>query len=700
VYGEALARDPDNSAAGVALGELLLAKYNNTEALETFRGVLARDPEFAPAILGLARSQHFDHSSEAMQTVEQSLAINPNLVPARAFLARLHMESERYQEAEREARRGLATNPNSLEALAVLAASFYIRDQREQFDATVARALAINPRYAELYNTLAELAVQNRLYVDAVELARQAVAIDSSSWRGYGLLGVNQMRIGEMQAGRRNLERAFAGDPFNVWIKNTLDLSDSLADYELVEDERFVYMLHRDESGILAPYLADLAEEAYERFRASYGYEPPGRIRVELYPDHTDFSVRTVGLAGIGLLGVSFGPVVALDSPAARPAGSFNWGSALWHELAHTFHLGMTRHRVPRWFSEGLAVHEEHRAREGWGSDMTPDFLAAYRDGALQPVSALNDGFVRPSYPEQIGYSYYQASLVFAFIEERWGYAVIPAMLEGYANGDATEAIVERILGISMAELDAAFDAYFRARFARALAALPAEKNVANPEDDFRRQMQTAGEAALEQDDERAEKHLLRAQSLFPEYADGDSAYWHLAHIYAKRGETAKAVTQLEQMIAINSDHYKAHLKLAELREIEDDIPGAADALARAVYIYPFDMALHQHLARLYGRMNEWPKAVREHQVVVALAPVDMAEARYELAHAHARAGQRREAKREVLRALEIAPSFPEALELLLEVKTDPLSQKTGRLPVQLTQAQSSTQTLEVPREH
>ena len=110
-------------------------------------------------------------------------------------------------------------------------------------------------------------------------------------------------------------------------------------------------------------------------------------MRIELYPEHDDFSVRSVGLAGVGLLGVAFGPVVVMDSPAARARGAFNWGSTLWHELAHVFHLSMTRNRVPRWFSEGLAVHEERRARPGWGADVDPGFLLAYLDGRLLPLS-------------------------------------------------------------------------------------------------------------------------------------------------------------------------------------------------------------------------------------------------------------------------------------------------------------------------
>ncbi|MDX1487445.1 MAG: tetratricopeptide repeat protein, partial [Acidiferrobacterales bacterium] len=432
LYGQALATDATNIDARIALGELLLSKYNNTEAVQVLREAMAQNPDHPGVQLSLARSQHFDHNPEALDTVRKSLERNPRYVSAHAFLARLLIESEEYEAAEQQTLRALEVNPNSVQTLAVLAAVYYLTGREQEFKATVARCLRINARYADLYNTLAELSVQNRLYHDAVTFARQAVALDPNSWRGYGLLGLNQLRIGQMQAGRENLERAFAGDPFNVWMKNTLDLLDTLADYEIIREPPFVLVLHRDEASVLAPYLSALAQQAYDHYVKQYAYEPQAPIRIELYPSHADFSVRSVGLAGIGILGVSFGPVVALDSPSVHVADTNNWGSTVWHELAHTFHLGMTRHRVPRWFSEGLAVHEEQQAREGWGGDVTPAFLKAYRDGKLYPVSQLSNGFVRPRYPQHVIHSYYQASLVFAFIKERWGFPAIRQMLNGY----------------------------------------------------------------------------------------------------------------------------------------------------------------------------------------------------------------------------------------------------------------------------
>ncbi len=56
-----------------------------------------------------------------------------------------------------------------------------------------------------------------------------------------------------------------------------------------------------------------------------------------------------------------------MDSPSARKPGDFNWGSTLWHEMSHVFILTATNFRVPRWFTEGLAVHEEGERSPEWG---------------------------------------------------------------------------------------------------------------------------------------------------------------------------------------------------------------------------------------------------------------------------------------------------------------------------------------------
>lgn len=694
ILDEASHKDPSNLDARITLGELLLEKYNNEEALEVFAEVLKQSDKQPRALLGLARSQHFDYSSSAMLTVQRALEINPNFVSARVFLSRLYIELEQYALAKKEAKLALKVNSISLEALSMLAAVYHLEGNPVEFERMEKRVLELNPHYADFYTILADLAAQNRLYLDAENFSKKAVALDSKSWRGYGLLGMNQLRLGLIEEGRANLNYSFKGDPYNIWIKNTLELSDTFKDYAQVEQGRFLVIVHKKEKALLGEYIHELAEKAYKHFKTRYQFELKKPIRIELYPEHADFSVRSVGLAGVGLLGVCFGSVVAMDSPSARQRGQFNWGSTLWHELAHVFHLSMTDNRVPRWFSEGLAVYEERTAQQGWGGDVTPDFLVAYLEGRLLPVSELNNGFVRPSYPEQVIYSYFQASLVFEFIEKRWGFGVIRQILNAFRDNKNNDDVLVRVLKLDLKSLDSEFDTYFKNKYSIALKALKKEEgqqhstaskissNQVDQEtavpDTYFDQLDVGKLLYAKGDLASAETFLKRAQQLFPDYAGGDSSYWILAGLYKKQGKLELAAGQLEKMIDINAEHYQAHVQLATLRAELGEIAGAAEVLERAIYIYPFDLGLHQHLASYQTRLGLWDKVARERRAVLALDPVDKAEAYFQLAHAYEQAGDRASARKEILYALEIAPNFYRAQELLLSLR-NPQAVNTGK---------------------
>lgn len=688
-YDEAVAADPGSLKPRILIGELFLDKYNGPEADAALREVLERNPNHPRALLGLARAMKFNGTLGVMDQVEAALEQNENLTAARVFKARLHLEVENHDDARVELEKALEVNPVSLEALSVLAASHYLRGQTDEYRKIRDKVTALSPTYAELYNDVADLSVQSRKYVEAARVAQEAIAVDSLSWRAYGILGMNQLRLGLIEEGRASLETAFEGDPYSVWFYNTLDLLDTFENYDTNdEDPRFLFVLHERESALLQPYVEAIAAEAYEALVERYGgYEPPLPIRIEVYPSHADFSVRTVGLAGMGALGVTFGSLLAMDSPAARPLGEFNWASVLWHELAHVFHLGITEHGVPRWFSEGLAVHEQRKARDGWGHQPDPGFFNRYREGLLLPVSKLNAGFVQPTYPEQVLDSYLQASLVFDFIESRWGLQVIRDMLRGYRDGRATPELMESLLQISMDDLDRDFDAYFKQRYEAPLKALEPTLNLPgiprNPRtiegwtrvvrenpNNFPARLSLGIMLYQEGRMEEAEEHLRRALRLFPEYGGVDSPYWFLAQIHRNRAETEQAAAALARLTALNESHYEALLQLAELRTELGDAAGAAEAMDAAVLIFPYEIELHERLARAHEALGDAAGSVRERRAIVALAPADLAGAHYELALAYVKAGEPTQARRSLLRALEIAPNFEAGLELLLDLRS------------------------------
>ncbi|MDQ3698063.1 MAG: tetratricopeptide repeat protein [Gemmatimonadota bacterium] len=681
-YDEAIAADSLDTEPRVRLGELFLEKYNSPDAKTELDAVLRLNPSHPRALLGEARRRRFEGSQGAMELVRRSLGVNPNLAPARVLLATLHLDAEDYAQAVSEAERALAVDSGASGGLAILAAARWLQGDRAGHDDARRRALARNPRDADLFITLGELSARNRFYQQAVEFARQGTLTDKGAWRAFAVLGVNQLRTGAIADGRKSLETAFAGDPYDVWTKNTLDLLDTFRAYREIRAGRFLFMVDAKEADLLAPYLTELGEEAYASLAERYSYHPPSPIRLELYRSHADFSVRTVGLAGLGALGVSFGTVLAMDSPAARDRGAFNWGSTLWHEVAHTFTLGVTDHRIPRWFSEGLSVYEERRARPAWGADVSLPWLAAFAQGRLVPVSRLNDGFMRPTYPEQVIHSYYQASLVCELIERDWGSRAIGEMLRGYNDGHATADVFRRVLKIEPAAFDTRFDAYVHERFAGPLGALRVKGDDASPrspdelaaraDDDAgdllaqiarAKQLQDAGRA------DEAVRYFERAKTLFPEHAAPDGPYWSLARIHKEKGALREAAAELSKQAALAEDDYAANVELAALLDTLGDRAGAAQALERAIYISPYDIGVHARLAELASHLGDRAKAVRERRAVVALGPTDRADAYYQLARALHDAGDGPAARREVLRALEEAPSFEAAQELLLTLQ-------------------------------
>ena len=675
-YEEAARIDPALALPKLREGELFLAKYSSADASALFREVLAVNPRHPEALLGMARAKAFDGSDEALALVDSSLAVNPGSAAARTFRAQLLLGLEDYEGAAAEAERALETNPAAREALALLGAVNFLRGDTRAHEDARRRALELDPGYGAFDVRVAEMAVQHRRYGEAVAQARRGVTVDSLSWDGHALIGLTELRLGNVDAARSSLERAFRGDPYNVWVKNTLDLLDTYPQYVTRATDRFELFLHGTEADVLELYMAELSEEAYEKLSERYGARPTTPVRVEVYPSHADFSVRSVGLAGLGALGVAFGNILALDSPAARSPGDFNWASTLWHEIAHAVTLTASNHRVPRWLTEGISVLEERRAREGWGAGVTVDFLAALHTGRILPVSELNAGFVRPTYPEQIGHAYYQASLVAEMIEDEHGPRALRDMLRAYGQGAPHDRVLRDVLDTDADALDAQFDRYLRTRFERQLAAVqvsgsaqhPAAAEVGGPFTEALRAAQAAlGAGALS----AAVREAERAIEMYPEFAGADGPYMVLHRARLASGDTAAAIAALRGHVLRRESDYDAHLALADLLEKAGDLRGAADVLERAMYIHPYDAVVHERMARLYAGTAQHAKAVRERRALLALNPVNRADAHFQLAAALFAAGDRTLARREVLRSLEIAPNFADAQDLLLRLQGD-----------------------------
>ncbi len=673
-------------------GYLFLEKYNATEALALFRDCLKINKSFPDALVGIASAKRYENDLESEAYARAALKVNPNFLPALNLLAELALEAEDNQTAKSLIDSALRVNPSDLRSLSLLAVYRYLSGDVSGFGDIEERVLKINPRFGSFYFTLAESLVSRRRYEAAVEFNRKAIALDPELWPAYASLGMNLTRIGELAQGREAIQRAFAGDPFNVWAYNSLELFDQMDGFARRTSANFTFLLSKEDDSVLLPFAVNLAEEAYRKLTQRYGFKPNGPIQVEIFPDHGGFAVRTLGLPGLeGALGVCFGKVMAIDSPQARKAGEFNWGSTLWHELVHVITLQMTNYHIPRWYSEGLSVYEERRAKLGWGDHLTASFVKAYKEGKLLKASQLNSGILRPQSPEQVALSYYQAGLFCEMIEERFGFEKIKQSLRLFAENKSSEEVFSTVLGLDSVQLDAEYARFIDARMkdiaphvnfpppdsafgkqadAR-LEKSELSRILADHPSDFFANLQMGVLLRREGDYAGAEDCLRRAQKVFPQYVERGNPYQVLGQMYLELKREDDALAQFTAWSRLDGSALEPLLQAAEIHSRRKDWAAAAEMLELAVYINPYDLSLQKRLGEAAMESGKWPLAIAAYKALVALNPSDRAGSHYDLARALAASGDHKAAKREVVRALEIAPSFIKAQELLLKLSEE-----------------------------
>ena len=682
---EATNEDAEFIEAQLVGGELYTSKYNYAEAADFYKDALEINPNSARAHLGVAENKQIEGGEEMQAAIAKALEINPNYVAAYNLRAMTRIEAENFDEAAKDLAAALKINPNSLEAHSLQAALFWLQDRKSEYEAEQQKTLAINPKYGRLYETLSHFSTNTRRYAEAADFSQKAFTFTPNLWDAHLNYGIALTRLGKITEGRAAMEVGFKGDPFNVRAKNTLDLLDVLAEYPIINRGSFIIRASAKENPAITPYAGGLLDEALKTLSAKYKFTPRAPITVEIYENHEDFAVRTLGLPGLGALGVCFGQVVTLDSPSARKAGEFNWGSTLWHEYTHVITLQTTDNRIPRWFSEGLSVYEERRARAGWGDDWNVMTLKAYADGRWFKIADLDGGFLRPKTPDSVPLAYFQASQVCEFITDKYGFDKILEMLAKYKAGTKNLAALQTTLKISNEEFDKGFNEYIQGKVGRYIKAAeslwkrqPGEKPgkesilagvAANP-DDFASNLR-AGTLLKDEDTNKAIGYLKHAIEVFPYYTGEGNAYELLAGIYEKQSDKQAQADTLEALLKVDENDYEGVKKLAQLRLALGDKTRALEALKLSFYINPFDPSLHSLAGDLYFDRNDSKAAITEYQVALALKPANLAEAHYNLARALFADGNRADSRKALLQSLEMAPSYGKALELLLKLRTN-----------------------------
>ena len=657
-FRAAVAAAPNDADVRARWGRLYLEAHQDADAEALFQEALTIDPTHVEAQVGLAEIAAGRFDGRARALAQAVLERVPDHAGARFVLARLALVVGDVQGA-REVLLPVVESDDPgarLEAMALLAAGDHLLGLAPS--PWTERVLEVHPGYGALFETIAHFYVVTRRYEEAVALLERAVAVDPGLFRAHAALGVNLLRVNRFDDARRHLTRAHDGDPYDAEVVNTLRLLDSLHRFDLSEDELLVLRTHRDETGALEGYVRALVADAMRVFGERYDYVAGEPVAVELYPHHDDFAVRTSGLPGIGILGATFGDVVAMDSPSARSIDDgFDWASALWHELAHVVTLNATDNRVSRWFSEGISVLEEWRTGPSTGRSVPLDFISAAQDGRLLPIAELDAGFMQPDSPGRVVLSYLQAGLVCAYLEESRGVDALARILTEYREGVDTPAALREALDLAPDELDAEFAEYLERRFGGI--DVPA----------FREAVSEAARLSREPDHAAAAQAAHDAVALYPDYVGPDSPYPLLAEAQAGRGDMESATRALQEYWTRGGRQRVPLRRLVEWLAAEDRASEALAVQRSLALVAPLSGEQRLRLGDLLMDAGAYEDAVLEYQAHLSLQPHDRADAHYRLAQAYRRLDRLAEARRHVLYALEIAPRFRAALSLLLEIE-------------------------------
>ena len=647
-----VARYPKNPDYRVRWGRMYLEHWQPNIASDLFKEALEIKADHAGALLGLAlvAAENFESQGEAL--ARKALEADPKLLEAQELLARIALEDNNNRKATEEANKALAIDPASVEGKAILATIDLLADKKDT---------SWDPHSARGYETIGHFFVLNRRYEEGIQYYRKALELDPQLYTARSELGINLMRLGQDVEAFKQLETCYNAGFQDYATVNSLKLIDSYKNFVEFKTPRTILKVQKKEAELLRLYFEPEMERILTTYERKYKIKLDRPVQVEVYPDHEDFAVRTLGVPGLGALGVTFGYVLAMDSPSGRPPGQFHWASTLWHEMSHVFTLTGTGSRVPRWFTEGLAVHEETAVNREWGDRISPMVLKAIKDKKLLPVTELDRGFVHPTEAAQVIVSYFQGGRICDYINEKWGWDTLLAMLHDFGAGEETAAVIRKELKIEPEEFDKRFFAFVEA---------DTKKQVDHFEQ-YSGGMKLISELAKSKAYDAIIKEGEKIQDWYPDYVEDNNLYEILAKAYLETNNKPAAMAELERYVKIGGRNPETIKKLSKMLVEAGRKKDAADVLARLNYIYPLDNEAHQLLGSFWLEQGNASGAMREFRAVVAHNPIDPAEAHYDLARALNSNHQPDQAKDELFTALEAAPGYRPAQRLLLELTAD-----------------------------
>ena len=627
-FADAVQADPGHLEAHIQWAEISLEKYEAGYAEKHYASALKLNPHHAVALIGMARvklTQATDVQA-ALKLLDRAEKTNPQSLDATVLRAEMLINGQRNLAAEALLTKALERNPRHLDALTMLGASFFLRDDPGSFERMRARVLALNPRHSSFFRTVVRLAVRHHRYAEAIGLSKRALKLDPQDWYSLADLGTNYLRQGEEALGLKHLRLAWKGDPFNVRTYNLLNLfEDVLAkQYTFIRSKHFRLRVHKEESALLQQTVVILLERAYGVYTKKYRFTPRGPIVVELFRDPNHYALRTVGVPGLGALGVCFGRVITAISPTY---GRFNWGQVLWHELNHVFTIQLSRSRVPRWLTEGLAEMEPMLERPEWKREKGFEVYRALQAGRWKKVQELDSAFSQARNMQDMELAYFAGSRLTTFLVQRWGLPKVIEALRAFGKGQRVAKVLPDLTGMSLAELDRQFLAHQTRELARYVtnwyldlsryneleprrrAALAAPGNI-EAQAELAVTLMTAGKVS---------QAVAQARKVLAQDSKNKLGLYVLARVALSRKGRPGAAELLSRLSAAGGDGYWLRLQLGRLTLERKDLKAARRHLERAKRLDPEAALPYALLAQAYEKAGKMNQAIKEYKSLVKI---------------------------------------------------------------------------------
>jgi len=548
-------------------GAVFREKYAASEAADTYNLILARDAWQPDALAGMAQT-HLEELrlAAAGEAAEAALQTNPRHTDAHGVLARIALVEGRRDEAVARAQAQiLAVHPRHPVGLAVLAAAGLAADDTAAFTRARDEALAFSPSAVPFFLALTDVLVSMHLYEQTGDVLADATRRAPEDPYLQSAFGLNLLRLGKEPEGRAALTRAWKRDRFNERTRNTLDLYDQRIDphYTDVSSGDLRLRLPKEDAELVQADLIAGIERARAALDRRYGMHP-GPLRIEVFSDPNDFSVRTIGVPSLGAVGVCFGDLITSVGPYR---GTHNFQQVIWHELAHVYAVRLSRGRVPRWFTEGLSEWESELADSSWARESAELLAQARREGRMRKLGELDLAFLRATSPVMMEVAYATAAWAMRYLGETHGLPKLMLVLKGYATGATTEALFKQHLGQDIRAVEAGFEAWMNSRLDRTISGWqPSPRGKLEARDKL------LGQAIIEI---RAKDYTTAArtlQQLVQGSGDGYRPRMLLGEVLLQGPQWQSAAPHFEKARGFNREAIEPIIRLAELARRAGDV--------------------------------------------------------------------------------------------------------------------------------